>query len=217
MLLAERRRMVDGNTLEGGSGPGGRKYRMKPGTRAVGWREWLAIPEWGIPRIKAKFDTGARTSSVHVGKLHFFKRDGVEMVRFKVHPHQRSVRHTVEVATPILDKRVVRSSSGEEDLRPVVLTHIEIHGTCWPIEVTLARRKLMGFRMLVGREAMWGRFIVDPSRSYLGGEPCTQLEDGQVFKQPRPRVKHERRTHDIGAILELTEVEEPQPKRKGAG
>ena len=74
---------------------------------------------------------------------------------------------------------------GEEDLRPVVQTHIEIHGVCWPIEVTLAKRKLMGFRMLIGREAMWGRFIVDPSRSYLGGEPCMQLEDGEVFIQQR--------------------------------
>src|SRR5687768_2182295 len=121
---------------------------MKSGIRAVGWREWLAIPEWGIARIKAKIDTGARTSSLHVSKLHYFKHNDVEMVSFRVHPHQRSVRNTVEVEAPIIEKRVVRSSNGEEDLRPVVQTHIEIHGVCWPIEVTLARRKLMGFRML---------------------------------------------------------------------
>ena len=187
---------------------------MKPGTLAVGWREWLAIPEWEIARIKAKIDTGARTSSIHVSKLHYFRRDGAEMVRFRVHPHQRSVRNTVEVEAPIIEKRVVRSSNGEEDLRPVVQTHVELHGVCWPLEVTLARRKLMGFRMLIGREAMWGRFIVDPSRSYLGGEPCMQLEDGEVFIQPRPRVKKARRPQDIGAILELTEAEKVQTKGK---
>jgi hypothetical protein len=213
-MLALEGEVAEEPTVEGGLVRRARKYRMKTGTRAVGWREWLALPEWGIARIKAKIDTGARTSSVHVGKLHYFKRDGVEMVRFRVHPHQRSLRNTVEVETPILDKRVVRSSNGDEDLRPVVLTHIEIHGVCWPIEITLARRKLMGFRMLIGREAMWGRFIVDPSRSYLGGEPCMQLEDGEVFIQPRPRVKGERATQDVAAILELTETTEPQPKGK---
>lgn len=213
-MLAAEGVLAEEQTTEGGEARLTRKYRMKTGTRAVGWREWLAIPEWGIARIKAKIDTGARTSSVHVSKLHYFRHEGVEMVRFKVHPHQRSVRNTVEVETPIIEKRVVRSSNGEEDLRPVVLTHIELHGVCWPVEVTLARRKLMGFRMLVGREAMWGRFIVDPSRSYLGGEPCMQLEDGEVFIQPRPRVKKERKFQDIGAILELTEAEEVQTKGK---
>jgi len=135
--------------------------------------------------MKAKIDTGARTSSLHASNLHFFTRGGQEMVRFKVHPHQRSFRHTVIVEAPIIEKRVVRSSNGEEDLRPVVRTHVELHGVCWPIEVTLARRKLMGFRMLLGREAMWGRFIVDPSRSFLGGEPCTPLEDSELGTAPR--------------------------------
>jgi hypothetical protein len=137
-------------------------------------------------------------------------------VRFKVHPHQHSQRNTVDVEAPIADKRVVRSSNGEEDLRPVVQTHIEIHGVCWPIEVTLARRKLMGFRMLVGREAMWGRFIVDPSRSYLGGEPCMQLEDGEVFIPPRPQVKkREPAAADEAATpLELAEHNPPEKPRK---
>jgi hypothetical protein len=157
-----------------------RKYRLKPETRAIGWREWLAIPEWGIARIKAKIDTGARTSSIHASTLHFFKRGGTEMVRFRIHPHQRSLRHTVQVEVPIFDKRVVRSSNGEEELRPVVRTHVELHGVCWPLEFTLARRKLMGFRMLLGREAMRGRFIVDPARSFLGGHPCMPLEESQV-------------------------------------
>jgi hypothetical protein len=157
------------------------KYRLRPGMRAIGWREWLAIPEWEVARIKAKIDTGARTSALHADNLRYFTRDGVSMVRFKLHPHQRSQKHTVVIEAPIIDQRVVRSSSGEEDLRPVVRTHVELHGVCWPIEVTLARRKLMGFRMLLGREAMWDRFIVDPSRSFLGGEPCMPLEDSEVL------------------------------------
>jgi hypothetical protein len=203
-MLAAEGDLAEEPTIEGGIMYRPRKYRMKTGTRAIGWREWLAIPEWGVARIKAKIDSGARTSSVHVSNLHYFRRDGVEMVRFKVHPHQRSVRNTVQVEAPIVEKRVVRSSNGEEDLRPVVLTHVEIHGVCWPIEVTLAKRKLMGFRMLLGREAMWGRFIVDPSRSYLGGEPCMQLEDGEIFIQPRPRVKKDRKSDAGSPALELS-------------
>ena len=206
---------ADENTMDGAACGVPRKYRIKTGTRAVGWREWLAIPEWDIARIKAKIDTGARTSSVHVSKLHYFKRDGVEMARFRVHPHQRSVRNTVEVEAPIIEKRVVRSSNGEEDLRPVVQTHIEIHGVCWPIEVTLAKRKLMGFRMLIGREAMWGRFIVDPSRSYLGGEPCMQLEDGDVFIQPRPRVKKARSIEEAESNVRLELAEHPPKEKPG--
>jgi hypothetical protein len=213
-MLAAEGYLAEENRFECGEVRPARKYRMKPGTLAVGWREWLAVPEWGIARIKAKIDTGARTSSIHVSKLHYFKRDGIEMVRFRVHPHQRSVRNTVEVEAPIIEKRVVRSSNGEEDLRPVVQTHVELHGVCWPLEVTLARRKLMGFRMLIGREAMWGRFIVDPSRSYLGGEPCMQLEDGEVFTQPRPRVKKERISQEGAAILELAEPNEAKEKGK---
>lgn len=186
-----------------------RKYRLKPGMRAIGWREWLAIPEWGIARIKAKCDTGARTSSVHASALHFFKRGGVEMVRFKVHPHQRSFRHTVVVETPIIDKRVVRSSNGEEELRPVVRTHVELHGVCWPIEVTLAKRKLMGFRMLMGREAMWDRFIVDPSRSFLGGEPCMPIEDSEVLIEgARRNVAGEATRRELRLAQDLKDMPE---------
>ncbi len=172
-----------------GGAPLRRNYRLRQDARAIGWREWLAIPEWEVARIKAKIDTGARTSALHADSLHYFTRGGVEMVRFKVHPHQRSFRNTVTVEAAIVDKRVVRSSNGEEDLRPVVRTHVEIHGVCWPIEVTLARRKLMGFRMLLGREAMWDRFIVDPSRSFLGGQPCMPFDGTEPEIKPRRRVK----------------------------
>lgn len=151
----------------------------------IGWRELLSIPEWDIARIKVKIDTGARTSSVHASNLHFFHRDGREMVRFKVYPHRRSFRDPTIVETELVDKRIVRSSNGEEELRPVVRTHVELHGVCWPLEVTLAKRKVMGFRMLLGREAMRGRFVVDPGRSFLAGEPMSAGDDveQQVLQQ----------------------------------
>jgi hypothetical protein len=160
--------------------PRRRPYRLKRHMLVIGWREWLAIPEWGIARIKAKIDTGARTSSVHASGIHYFKQDGVDMVRFKVHPHRRSFRHTVIVESAVVDKRVVRSSNGEEDLRPVVRTYVELCGVCWPLEITLAKRKMMGFRMLLGREAMRGRFVVDPGHSFIAGEPSMPLSNSEL-------------------------------------
>jgi hypothetical protein len=137
----------------------------------IGWREWLALPEWDVTRMKAKIDTGARTSSLHAAGIRYYSEKGVEMVRFKVYPLQRSLRNSGEVHTEVIDRRMVRSSSGVAELRPVIRTYVELMGVCWPVEVTLARRRLMGFRMLLGREAMWDRFIVDPSESFLAGQP----------------------------------------------
>ena len=137
---------------------------------AAGWREWVSLPELGIPQIKAKLDTGARTSSLHAYDIDRFTRDGVEMVRFKVHPMQRNSRSVV-VEAPRLETRKVRSSSGHETHRDVVRADIEMLGQRWPIEITLARRDTMGFRLLLGRQALKGRFLVDPGRSFIGGRP----------------------------------------------
>jgi hypothetical protein len=137
----------------------------------IGWRERLAIPEWGVRRIKAKIDTGARTSALHAAEISYFTDGQQEMVQFKVYPLQRTLRKEVLVTAPLIDRRLVRSSSGAAEVRPVVRTYVELMGVCWPVEITLARRSLMGFRMLLGREAMWDRFIVDPSESFLGGQP----------------------------------------------
>ena len=137
----------------------------------MGWREWVALPEFGVPRIKAKIDTGARTSSLHVIQLEKFVRDGADWVRFAIHPLQRSTRETLHATAEVLEYRRVRSSSGQATLRPVVLTEVELLGRRWPIELTLANRDAMGFRMLLGREAVRGRYVVDPGRSYYGGRP----------------------------------------------
>ncbi len=137
----------------------------------MGWREWLKLPEIGISRIKAKIDTGARSSSLHAYDIKIMDLDGEKFVRFKVHPVQRRISKVVEAEAKVLDFRNIRSSSGHLDERPVILTIVRMLGQSWPIELTLTDRADMGFRMLLGREAYRGRFLVDPGNSYYGGKP----------------------------------------------
>ena len=151
-----------------------------PGTRRskpipIGWREWISLPEWGVEHLKAKIDTGARTSSLHAFDLEWFERDGEPWVRFAIHPWQRSTLDTIGVEAPVVDARDVKSSSGRVDHRPIVRTRLAIAGREVDAEVTLTRRDEMGFRMLVGREALRRRFVVDPGRSYVGGRPATSV------------------------------------------
>lgn len=140
------------------------------GRPIIGWREWLALPELAIPAIKVKVDTGARSSSLHAFDVSTFDRDGNQMVRFKVHPFQRDAARTVTATARLLEYRRVRSSSGHATMRPVILTAVEWAGRRWTIELTLASRDQMGFRMLLGRAAIRERFVVDPGRSFLGGK-----------------------------------------------
>lgn len=147
------------------------RERKRDRLPVVGWREWLALPGMGIERIKAKVDTGARTSALHAFGLERFEREGTPMVRFEAHPLQRDTSVVVPVEARLVERRTVRSSSGSESLRPVIETTAELMGRRWEIELTLVRRDPMGFRMLLGRQALRGRFLVDPGRSYLAGEP----------------------------------------------
>lgn len=133
----------------------------------VGWREWVALPELGVGRIKAKIDTGARSSALHAHGVRFVRRGGRRYVRFKLFPDQKDDRTFVEARAPWVEERKVRSSSGVESLRPVVHTVLELGGQRWPIEVTLTRRDAMGFRLLLGRTALRGRCLVDPGASFL--------------------------------------------------
>jgi hypothetical protein len=121
--------------------------------------------------VKAKIDTGARSSSLHAFGIVEFQRDGVAWVRFAVHPLQRDAETTVRTEAPVLEYRHVRSSSGHLTRRPAIRAEIELDGQRWPIELTLAARDDMGFRMLLGREAVRGRFVVDPGRSYVVSVP----------------------------------------------
>lgn len=138
---------------------------------AAGWREWVGLPELGIPWIKAKLDTGARSSALDASILEVSERHGVEWVRFAVGPWQRSDLDTVTAELRVADRRTVRSSTGHAEERIVVRTRIRVGERLLDADLTLTERSDMGFRMLIGREAMRGNLVVDPGRSYLGGRP----------------------------------------------
>lgn len=123
-----------------------------------------------IPRIKAKVDTGARTSALHAFELDTFNRPDGLWVSFAVHPNQRDEESVVRSRAKVTDRRIVRDSGGHEEERFVITTDVEMGGRRWPIELTLTARDNMGFRMLLGRAAMRGRYIVDPTGSYLTGK-----------------------------------------------
>ncbi|RNI24470.1 ATP-dependent zinc protease family protein [Flexivirga caeni] len=137
----------------------------------VGWREWVSLPELGDLRIKAKLDTGARTSALHAFDVEEVRQGDTDWVRFSIHPWQRSAEDAVRLALPVHDRRAVRSSSGHVGHRVVVLMDVVLSEQRTTVEVTLSRRDEMGFRMLIGREALRQGFLVDSSRSYLGGRP----------------------------------------------
>lgn len=141
--------------------------KQKQQLSAIGWREWLSLPELGIEKIKAKIDTGARSSAIHAFDIETFCINGKDRVRFKVHPYQRDSIRTVTADAELLDERQVRNSGGHAEVRLVILTPVELQGYRWPIELTLTNRDVMGFRMLLGRQAVRQRFLVDPGKSFL--------------------------------------------------
>lgn len=152
--------------------PDGNPARSRPSDLpTIGWREWLSLPELGVARIKAKVDTGARSSALHAFEVQTYPHRGQDWVRFSVHPKQHEARpaRTLEVA--VHEYRKVKSSGGHETLRPVIVTWVELLGSRWEIELTLAARDTMGFRMLLGRQAIRNRFVVDTGASYYNGKP----------------------------------------------
>lgn len=145
------------------------EFNENAGLVTVGWREWVSLPEIGLPVIKAKVDTGARTSALHAFELHAFKKGGEEYVRFLIHPLQDRDDVVKECVTKVIDSRWVSDSGGHKEKRYVIATTIEVGGQKWPIEMTLTNRDTMKFRMLLGRTAMENRIVVDPGASYLHG------------------------------------------------
>lgn len=137
----------------------------------VGSEEWCSFPKLGIPTIKARVDSGAKTSALHAINIAPFIKDGENWVKFDVNPIQNDLKTVIHCESKLLDKRVVKSSSGYREQRYVIGAELEIGGQTWSIEITLTNRDSMGFRMLLGREAMSGRVLVDPSQKYLLGQP----------------------------------------------
>lgn len=142
----------------------------RSGLLTFGWREWVCLPDLGIRRIKAKVDTGARTSALHAFELRSYTEAGRERVEFRMHPLQKDVDTAIVCHADILDTRVVTDSGGHREERYVIETTLSIGGHTWPIEATLTSRDNMLFRMLLGRTAIRRRGLVDPARSYLVGK-----------------------------------------------
>jgi len=133
----------------------------------IGWREWVALPDFGIDAIKAKIDTGARTSAIHAFDIRPFTERGVPWVSFVLRPAQRHRNPSIQCAAPVVDERKIRSSNGEQERRHVIEVEARLGETVWLIELSLTNRDELGFRMLLGREAVRRHFLVDPDRSYL--------------------------------------------------
>lgn len=133
----------------------------------VGWREAVSLPDFHLSRVRVKIDTGAKTSALHAEEVEYFKRNGRLFVRFKVIPHKEKSHRAKIIEAECVDRRQVRSSTGQVTRRPVVLVRVKLGGQIWEIELTLVNRDLMGFVMLLGRQALRGRFFVDSDSSFL--------------------------------------------------
>lgn len=133
----------------------------------IGWREWVALPELGVEAIKAKIDTGAATSALHVSNLSSEQQNGRTWLSFDVHPIQRSDQPLVRAGAWLVDERPVRNTSGRSEIRPVIEADVLLGDHRFAAQITLTRRDEMGFRMLLGRRSLRRRFLVDSGRSFL--------------------------------------------------
>ena len=142
---------------------------MPDAPQIVGWREWVALPDLGVPALKAKLDTGARTSALHAEQITPFDRDGAPWVRFVVRPRPKHPETAFTCEAPVVGRRAVRSSNGQTQTRYVIRTSVALGEQTWPIECTLTRRTGMRFPMLLGRTALAGHYAVDPAAGYVTG------------------------------------------------
>lgn len=166
------------------SKPAQSRRRAKALKAGLGWREWAALPELGIEQIKVKVDTGARTSALHAFNVYPFHRDGEDWIRFDIHPVQRDEATERSCTALARDYRWVTNSGGKREKRFVIETPIRMGDREWPIEITLTDRDQMGFRMLIGRSAISGKFVVDPASSFR----CKPPKRPEATK-PRHRKK----------------------------
>ncbi|MBL8891271.1 MAG: ATP-dependent zinc protease [Planctomycetaceae bacterium] len=162
------------------------KPRPSAGKRVlplIGWREWVQLPEFRIEAIKAKVDSGAKTSTLHAFDLEYFEQSGTTWTRFSIHPWQRRDTPSCIAEAEVTDFRLVRSSNGSLERRPVVRTSVILMGQTLSIELTLTNRDQMGFRMLLGRQAIRNRFVIDAGRSFYS---MTLPEPGCSAKRLNP-------------------------------
>lgn len=157
----------------------------------VGSEEWVSLNELNIPFVKARIDSGAKTSSLHAVNIQPFHEDNKTWVSFDVFPIQNDGKRKISCKALVLDKRVVKSSSGDREHRYVIRTEIGLNGEMWDIELTLTNRDSMGYRMLLGRQAMIGRIIVDPAESFMAGDVTdeTIIKSYQQFKKPNEGLR----------------------------
>ncbi len=153
----------------------------------VGSEEWCSFPQLGLHAIKARVDSGAKTSALHAVNISPFQKDEENWVKFDINPIQKNTKTVIHCQAPLVDKRIVKSSSGFREQRYVIRTGIQIGETHWEVELTLTNRDSMGFRMLLGREAMSGRILVDPEQKYVLGQPTNEKLQEYYDKSDEPR------------------------------
>ncbi len=143
---------------------------------ALGWEEWASLPDLGLPALKVKVDTGARTSALHAFDIEPFGHDDAPKVRFNVHPVPGREDITISCSADVVDRREVTSSNGETELRYVIASDIKMGDHIWPIEITLTNRNTMAYRMLLGRQAISENMVITPSESF-----CQPRLDSSVY------------------------------------
>lgn len=173
--------------------------------RAVGWCERVGFPALGIEAIKAKIDTGARTSALHAYDLEPFSKDGDPWIRFTVHPDGTAKTATQACLARIVGQRMVADTSGRRERRYIIETTLCIGDLLWPIEISLTQRSYMRFDCLIGRTGVRGRFLVDPGRAYLAGRPT----NGRSVPEAKPEKNAEKTAANKSTIKKRT--------AKGAG
>lgn len=157
------------STSDASAGKRGRR-KKKPAPALIGWREWVSLPDLGAARIKAKVDTGAKTSAIHAFRVRAVKRDGVEYAEFFLHPEQKRKTPEIFCAAPVIGRRSIRSSNGRVEKRLIIRTRLRIGEREFPIDLSLANRDAMGFRLLLGRDAFKKKFIINPGASFVLGK-----------------------------------------------